>query len=151
MVNNKFRIVITFGVECRGKSWEISIQHVSTQFCCILYTFLCVLNSGITLFKTLEALEHKAYGIIHYGSWFWSAPLDSPFPLLTWVGQTGRNLQVLLTLFLEEQSSHPVCFPSSPLFLFLTDTQGSLPSALRLSDLRTFSYFLSKCHLSPCS
>lgn len=81
MVNNKFRIVITFGVGCRRERWDMYIQHVLgfILFRFILHTFLHVLNAGIMLFKTLEPLElweHKACKY-HYGLCVQSASLNS--------------------------------------------------------------------------
>lgn len=129
----------------QGEEMGDVYKHVLTLFCFILYTYLWVLNTGITLFKILETLEYKAYGVSHYGPWIGSASLNSPFPLLTWVGQTEINLLVLLTPW----KGRAVILSASPRLLRACSSQSLREAFLQQRSFRSSNIFILPLQVSP--
>lgn len=110
-VVNKFRIVFSLGVGCRGRSWEVYIPYI------LNFVLFCLTLSVLCMSYVLEWYHLRLWSL--WSSWnlenmelpSWApiqpASLNSTVPLVTWVGQTKINLLIFLTLVLEDQSNHP--------------------------------------------
>lgn len=110
MVNNKFRILITFGVGYRGRRWEVCNKYVLSLVLFYSLYLVNVFNTGRTSFKTSEP---KACWVTVKDSVFHLPPL---ILLSLWRFELDKPIKLMipLILFLEGQKVTLFSLLSSP-------------------------------------
>lgn len=110
MVNNKFRILITFGVGYRGRRWEVCNKYVLSLVLFYSLYLVNIFNTGRTSFKTLEP---KACWVTVKDSVFHLPPL---ILLSLWRFELDKPIKLMipLILFLEGQKVTLFSLLSSP-------------------------------------